>query len=339
MKEISVSRVEEGQRLDRFLGKCLPAASSGFLHKMLRKKNIKLNGRRADGSELIQSGDQIQIYFSDDTFEKFSERPVHSFQKERAKANTRTRKLTAEQAALRKKVRILYKDDDIVVLHKPAGMLSQKSVPQDDSLNDYLLDLCREKEWLSEETMEHFRPSVANRLDRNTSGIVLCGISIKGLQFLSGILKKRDLHKYYLALVAGRVPGSCLIKGYLTKDEKRNKALFSKTPGEGSVPIETEYHVLAAGDEVTLLKIRLITGKSHQIRAHLAGEGYPILGDPKYGDREINRRMKKEWDITYQMLHAHEIDFKQHYGGLVITDEIPDVFNRVLNHYGMHKDK
>ncbi len=335
MKEISVSRVEEGQRLDRFLGKCLPNASGGFLHKMLRKKNIKLNGKRAVGSETIQAGDRIQIFFSDETFEKFSFRPSPSNPGGRNKDKSHRRKLTREQVFLRSKVEILFKDDDIVILHKPAGMLSQKSVPEDDSLNDYLLDLCRDQGWLSQEAMEHFRPSVANRLDRNTSGIVLCGISTKGLQFLSRILKERDLSKYYLALVAGTVPRSCLIKGYLTKDEKKNKALFSEMPREGSVPIETEYHVLKAGDHVTLLKIRLITGKSHQIRAHLAAEGYPILGDPKYGDKEINRKMKKELDISYQMLHAYEIDFDKHYDGLVITDRMPDVFRRVLDYYDM----
>ena len=113
------------------------------------------------------------------------------------------------------------------------------------------------------------------------------------------------------------------------------RAIFSESPREGSVPIETEYHILAAGDDVSLLKIRLITGKSHQIRAHLAAKGYPILGDPKYGDREINRRMRKELDVSYQMLHAYEIDFDQHYDGLVITDEMPDIFRRVLNYYEM----
>ena len=335
MKEISVSRVEEGQRLDRFLGKCLPNASGGFVHKMLRKKNIKLNGKKATGSETIQSGDRVQIFFSDETFEKFSSRPAHSHGKGDERGDTGRHKLTKEQALLREKVRILYRDEDIVVLHKPAGMLSQKSVPADDSLNDYLLDLCRKEGWLSPESMEHFRPSVANRLDRNTSGIVLCGISTKGLQFLSRVLKERDLSKYYLALVAGHAPRPCLIKGYLTKDEKKNIAIFSENPREGSVPIETEYHILAAGDDVSLLRIRLITGKSHQIRAHLAAKGYPILGDPKYGDREINRRMRKELDVSYQMLHAYEIDFDQHYDGLVITDEMPDVFRRVLDYYEM----
>lgn len=332
MKEISISKVEEGQRLDRFLAKCLPNASGGFMHKMLRKKNIKLNGKKADGSEQLHSGDRIQIFFSDETYEKFAIRSSHSHQMERAGQHP---SLTGEQLALRHRVKVLYRNDDIVILHKPAGMLSQKSVPGDDSLNDYLWDLCLEKGWLARETVEHFRPSVANRLDRNTSGIVLCGISTKGLQFLSRILQGRDLSKYYLALVAGHASGSQLVKGYLTKDEKKNRVFFSRTPGEGAVPVETEYHVLAPGKEISLVRICLITGKSHQIRAHLAAEGYPILGDPKYGDKEINQTVKKTFGISCQLLHAYEINFGKHLDGLVITDEMPEEFRRVLDYYGM----
>ncbi|MBR5047693.1 MAG: RluA family pseudouridine synthase [Eubacterium sp.] len=334
MKEILIGKVEEGQRLDRFLGKCLPHASGGFLHKMLRKKNITLNGHKAGGYEKIQAGDRIQVYFSDETYEKFSS-SSHSLCDRQGGKQPDQVSLSREQTGLREKVKVLYRDEDILVFHKPAGMLSQKSLASDDSLNDYLLDLCKKEGWLSEETMEHFHPSVANRLDRNTSGIVLCGISIRGLQVLSRALKDRELSKYYLALVAGHVPASRLVKGYLTKDEKHNRAYFSRSPGEGALPVETEYQVLAAGKECSLLRIRLITGKSHQIRAHLAGEGYPILGDPKYGDREINRRLKKELGVSHQMLHAYEINFNRYYDGLAIIDEMPEIFCRVMDYYGL----
>ena len=139
MKEIIVTRVQEGQRLDRFLARCLPGASSGFLHKMLRKKNIKLNDARAEGSEKLKEGDRIQVYFSPQTYEKFSgESPA-------ALSTPKSERTVRRDPGLRSRIRILYKDRDIVAFHKPAGLLSQKSASGDDSLNDYLLELCREE--------------------------------------------------------------------------------------------------------------------------------------------------------------------------------------------------
>ena len=219
MKEITITKREEGQRFDRFLIKYLPGASSGFLHKMLRKKNIKLNGKKAEGREKLTAGDLIQIFFSDETLEKFqnpqsgrddsyeadssmgnhkSDRgfgqsgrnrqpdreQAKVYTKDRAGNGGQERKLTKEERELRKQVRVLYSSEDILVFHKPAGMLSQRAKASDDSLNDYLIDYCIQTGIISKEELAGFRPSIANRLDRNTSGIVLAGISIKGLQRL-----------------------------------------------------------------------------------------------------------------------------------------------------------
>lgn len=343
MREIPISRVHEGQRLDRFLGKCLPLASGGFLHKMLRKKNIKLNGQKAEGNEKLKQGDTIQIFFSDETFEKFrggqtmpssAETGDKSSQTGRSK-KVPARTLTREQLELRKKVKVLYRDEQILVLHKPAGMLSQKSEKSDDSINDYLIDFCQKKGWVDEESMEYFRPSIANRLDRNTSGIVLCGITTSGLQLLSRVLRDRTIRKYYLALVAGKVEHGKKIKGYLYKDREKNVVHYSRTPVEDAMPIETEYEVIRANSKASLLKIRLITGKSHQIRAHLAADGYPILGDYKYGNRNINQQLKRETGISWQMLHSHEIDFDRQLDGLVIRDEIPEEFTKAMQLFGL----
>ncbi|MDO4977180.1 MAG: RNA pseudouridine synthase, partial [Eubacteriales bacterium] len=243
--------------------------------------------------------------------------------------------LTREAKTLRKEVKVLYHDEDIVILHKPAGMLSQKSEKTDDSLNDYLQDLCRKNHWVEEASLEFFRPSVANRLDRNTSGIVLCGITTKGLQTLSKTLKDRTISKYYYALVAGQVKEGRHLKGYLRKDTEKNVVHFSEKASEDAVAIETEYQVVRSCKEASLLKIRLITGKSHQIRAHLASEGYPIIGDYKYGDRRINQRVKKDVGVSYQMLHSCEIDFGKYFGGRVIRDSIPRDFARTMDYFGL----
>ncbi len=337
MREIPISKAQEGQRLDRFLGKCLPLASGGFLHKMLRKKNIKLNGQKAEGNEKLKNGDKVQIFFSDETFEKFrgnggKEGGVSSRIEKQSKSKS---SLSKEEVELRKKVRVLYHDEDIVILHKPAGMLSQKSTKEDDSINDYLLELCKKEGWIDTETLEFFRPSIANRLDRNTSGIVLCGITTKGLQFLAKILRDRTIAKYYLALVKGHVTEGKKVKGYLSKDKEKNMVYFSEVPGQDAAPIETEYRVVRAGKDASLLRVRLITGKSHQIRAHLAAEGYPIIGDYKYGDRNTNQELKRALGITYQMLHSYEIDFGKPMEGRVVRDPLPKDFAKAMDLFGI----
>lgn len=369
MREITITRREEGQRFDKFLVKYLPGASSGFLHKMLRKKNIKLNGKKAEGKEKLNDGDLIQIFFSDETLEKFqnpqnrnrdfhkgeeSSKADHSvknrksgnaaqngredrrtFQKEKAGA---ARKLTKEELELRRQVRVLYSSDDILVFHKPAGMLSQRAQAKDDSLNDYLIDYCIREGILSREELAGFRPSIANRLDRNTSGIVLAGISIRGLQRLAQMLRERTIGKYYLCLVEGRVKEDAHIAGYLTKEEKNNKVSLHKEKVDGAAYIETEYKVLKSNDKASLLKIRLITGKSHQIRGHLASVGHPVFGDYKYGHRDFNNQIKWKDGVNYQLLHSYELSVPEGGGelsGLHIIDPVPEVFHKVQKRWNL----
>lgn len=356
MKEITVTKREEGQRFDKFLGKYLPGASSGFLHKMLRKKNIKLNGKKAEGKEKLNEGDLIQIFFSDETLETFQNprkasttgaamqaggRSGSSQQLKAGKAlgqKTEKRKLTKEEQNLRRQVRVLYSSEDILVFHKPAGMLSQRAKASDDSLNDYLIDYCLEKGILSREELAGFRPSIANRLDRNTSGIVLAGISIRGLQMLSAMLRERKLGKYYLCLVQGKVKEDARIAGYLTKEEKNNKVTLHKEKTEGAAYIETEYKVLKSTERASLLKIRLITGKSHQIRGHLASVGHPVFGDYKYGNRDFNNQIKWKDGVNYQLLHSYELIVPEETGelaGLHVVDPVPEVFHQVQQRWNL----
>ena len=337
MKEITITKREEGQRFDRFLGKYLPGASSGFLHKMLRKKNIKLNGKKAEGKEKLIAGDFVQIFFSDDTLDKF--RSMQGTTEIRGKNQAENKhKLTKEELELRKQVKVLYTSDDILVFHKPAGMLSQRAKARDDSLNDYLIDYCIKHGILSQEELVSFRPSIANRLDRNTSGIVLAGISIRGLQMLASMLRERTLGKYYLCLVEGRVKEDARIAGYLTKEEKNNKVTLYKEKVEGAAYIETEYKVLKSTRQASLLKIRLITGKSHQIRGHLASIGHPVFGDYKYGNRDFNNKIKWENGVNYQLLHSYELIVPEDTGelsGLHLIDPVPEVFHQIQKKWNL----
>ena len=293
MKLITVHKQEEGQRLVKLLGAYLKEAPNSFFYKMLRKKNITLNGKKADGTEKLKCGDEIRLFLSDETYEKFA-----------GKVQPKEKFPTA-------KLNIVYEDSNVIFINKPAGMLSQKSVPSDVSLNEYLLGyLEKSGQWKQEES-KAFRPSVCNRLDRNTSGMVICGKSMAGLQQMAALLKDRSLHKYYLCLVKGVMTESQHLEGYLLKDENSNQVKIFQRETEGAAHIITEYEPLYTEGETTLLKVTLVTGKSHQIRAHLSSIGHPIIGDPKYGDRKVNAFFRETHGIKNQMLHAWKLTFPE----------------------------
>lgn len=326
MRQISISEHEAGQRLDRLLAKLFSQAGKGFLYKMLRKKNIVLNGKRAEGNESLKQGDVITVYFSEETYEKLSAGTA----KEKVEEKKTTRKLIPK---------VVYEDKNVLILHKPAGMLSQKAEETDDSLVDYVQDYLLESGSLSKERLQTFRPGICNRLDRNTEGLVIAGKTILGLQTMSELLRSRNLDKYYLCVVKGMVERPMCLKGYLKKDEKRNQVTVGKGP-EGE-PIETEYRPLAVTGTGTLLEVKLITGKSHQIRAHLASVGHPIAGDVKYGDEVFNREMKERFGVRHQMLLAYRMVFPalhEDFAGLSkmeVKTVLPPMFEHFCKTYGV----
>ena len=293
MKLITVHKQEEGQRLVKLLGAYLKEAPNSFFYKMLRKKNITLNGKKADGTEKLKCGDEIRLFLSDETYEKFAG------------------KVQPKEKFPMVKLNIVYEDSNVIFINKPAGMLSQKSVPSDVSLNEYLLGYLEKSEQWKQEESKAFRPSVCNRLDRNTSGMVICGKSMAGLQQMAALLKDRSLHKYYLCLVKGVMTESQHLEGYLLKDENSNQVKIFQKETEGAAHIITEYEPLYTEGETTLLKVTLVTGKSHQIRAHLSSIGHPIIGDPKYGDRKVNAFFRETHGIKNQMLHAWKLTFPE----------------------------
>ena len=214
MKEIRVDSLSANQRLDKFLMKYFKAASSGFIYKMLRKKNIVLNGKKDTGKTILLEGDSIKVFFSDETFDKMRGLETSKSEYEHLKD-------------INYSLDVIYEDDDIIACNKPATMLSQKSNPDDISINEYILSYLINEKGYSLEEYRVFHPSVSNRLDYNTTGIILGAKTLQGQQKLSLALKNRTIDKFYIALVEGKLDRGITLNGTFTKDEDNNKYIFT----------------------------------------------------------------------------------------------------------------
>ena len=372
MREVIISEREEGQRLDRYLEKYMPDAPKSFFYKMMRKKNILLNGKKVSGSERIQTGDQIKLFLADETIEGFrsgkkarevdlgaqhlsqAKRPTNGAQHlSQAKRPTNGARQMPQAKRLEKGARqgkielqqghydrnlpplqIVYEDAQFLVVNKPVGVLSQKADRNDRSIveqiTDYLADNAAD---------DTFRPGICNRLDRNTSGLIVAGKTVRALQDMNKRFKERTICKYYLCVVHGSVSKKQYLKGYLEKDSRTNKVTVRQQPGPNSVPIATEYLPLQQGmyqgESFTLLQVHLITGKSHQIRAHLASIGHPLVGDVKYSTKRASAFDREQLHQRVQLLHAWQLIFTAHGKEYVWKAELPDNFAQVLRRFGM----
>ena len=298
MKQITVTTDMASQRLDKYLQRLLPSCPKSLLYKQLRKKNITLNSAKATGSEMIKAGDVISVFFSDETYEKFASGE---------EINTSVFEKAFKEL---KGIDVVYEDDRILIFNKPANVLSQSADNKDLSVNEYLVGYLLDKGAVSKTSLQVFRPSVCNRLDRNTSGLIMCSKNLEGSRYLSAKIKDKDLEKYYLALVMGRFSGPETDTAYVIKDEKENKLLFVSEDTPGAMMIKTGFERVKCGDEISLVKVRLYTGKSHQIRAHLSRLGFPILGDRKYGNEMSASMAKRQMLHSYQTILEEDINLK-----------------------------
>ena len=375
MQEIKIGPNQAGQRFDKFLHKYLPNAGSSFLYKMLRKKNITLNGKKAEGKEILAVGDVVQSFFAEETFRKFSGRAgaTGSVNGVRALGNAnsagefrdgRARSSAAEHHTAEHHtadlyqyqkaydmlhgISVLYEDGQKVLLNKPAGILTQKAKDTDLSLNEWLIGYLLVSGSVTGEELATFKPSVCNRLDRNTSGIVICGKTLAGSQQLSEMIRTRRISKFYRTICVGGLRERALVEGYIRKDPRTNKVTVTGTPPaadmatkgkaiHATVPdakaadsslIKTAYTPLWTNGSYTLLEVELITGKTHQIRAHLASIGHPLIGDFKYGDPRINRELKERFNLAYQLLHAYRVCFPD---GTDVIAPYPEAFARITD--------
>ncbi|MCL2864339.1 MAG: RluA family pseudouridine synthase [Lachnospiraceae bacterium] len=319
MQEIVVTTQEADQRFHKMLSKYLHKAPKGFVYKMLRKKNIVLNGKKAAGNELLRTGDVIQLFLSDETIQRFSYAGIRVIDYD---------------------LDIVFENEEILILNKAVGILSQKAKEGDVSLVEQVLSYLVETKAVDTRSLAGFRPSICNRLDRNTSGLITVGKTLAGAQAFSKMFQERSIQKYYLCIVVGTVAKKEKIQGYLYKNKSRNQVLISQEQVTDSSYIETEYIPLVSANGFTLLYVHLLTGKSHQIRAHLASCGYPLLGDYKYGRNSANAFFKKKYGLTAQLLHAHSLILPENDGVLKdlsfhkFVAAPPELFRRIALYLG-----
>lgn len=321
MQSVTIGNNQAGQRLDKFLKKQLPEAGSSFLYKMLRKKNITLNGKKAEGKEMLSVGDKVCFFFSDETFAKFAGK---------ASAHAVCESAYEKAYSSLKNITVLYEDSHVLILNKPAGILTQKASDSDLSLNEWLIGYLLQTGEISFKELQTFHPSVCNRLDRNTSGIVLCGKSLEGSQLLSRMIKERTIRKFYRTICLGTLKDDRILEGYLSKNEASNRVtISSEKTSSDSTYIKTAYHPIVTNNNFSLLEVELITGKTHQIRAHLSSIGHPLIGDYKYGISKMNQRLKQEYGLNAHLLHAYRVEFptdpslQDSLSGKVITAPYP----------------
>lgn len=320
MKQFTIQPNEAGQGALKYISKLLPSASMGLLRKSMRKKNITLNNTKMEGKEKLQAGDVLTVWFSEETLAKFMERDTPQVE-----ISSRWKDFPQW---------IVYEDDQILVLNKPAGLLSQGDGSGKESLNDGLLS------YLHDQVTATVKPSICNRLDRNTSGLVLAGKTVQALQALNGLIKDRSLKKEYQALVLGHMEGSGVLKGFLVKNHQTNQVRYTEKNGPGALPIETRYHVLDTftkkGISFSRVQVELVTGRSHQIRLHFSSIGHPLLGDRKYGNKESLAASDK-LHIRRQMLHAFQITFPmlsgplENLSGKCFQADLPEDFLDVVH--------
>ena len=284
---MTIQHNDAGQRLDRFLAKAVPLLPASLAQKYIRIKRIKLNGARAERDTRLKEGDVLQLYINDEFFDK-------------------PREDNAYLTVASPKLNIVYEDDQILLVDKRPGLAVH---PHDGAeygrtLIDHIQAYLYQKHEWSPRSENSFTPALCNRIDRNTGGIVIAAKTAEALRVMNQKIKDREMDKRYLAIVEGTPkPKEGSLKGYLFKDAKQNRVFVTDTPQPGSKSCQTDYRILSSANGLSLVECKLITGRTHQIRAQFAHAGHPLLGDGKYG------KLDKRFDRNYQALYSYRLRF------------------------------
>ncbi|MHC1747775.1 MAG: RluA family pseudouridine synthase [Cellulosilyticaceae bacterium] len=321
MREIIITNLESNQRLDKFLLKYLKKCPKSFLYKAFRTKKIKYNGKKPQGNEILKEKDIIRLYLLDAQLEEFEERKA------------------IEKTAINFKT--VYEDENILIVNKPLGLLTQKDTKDGHSLAEEVLYYLSQNTSGAPTISQGFTPAPCNRLDRNTAGIVLVGKNLPATQTISDMLRTKEISKYYMSIVLGRINTPLILKGYHIKEEGKNEVQILDHYVKGSKPVETRILPLQSNGRYTLIEVQLVTGKTHQIRAHLSQIGHPIIGDPKYGDKIENQYFIDKYNLNYQFLCAYKIKFElssppfEYLQNRVFTVSAPAIYSKICKEEGL----
>lgn len=316
MIKITITENEENQRLDRFLKKYFGNAPLSHIYKMLRK-DVKVNGRRASIETFLALGDELTVYISEEEAEAW-----------------RKGKVTGRP---KKQFRIAYEDENVIIAEKPFGLLVHgDKTEKKNTLANQVAGYLAEKGEYNPGRERTFTPSPVNRLDRNTTGLVIFGKNNKALQSLNLMMRDRGyVRKYYLTVVHGEMKKSLKLKDRMEKDQKTNTVRVLDPGAERGKLMETVARPLITARGYTLVEVELVTGRTHQIRAHLAKAGFPVIGDVKYAEKGQNKKIEQDFDLTTQLLHAYKLCFDggaaplEYLKGLEVKAELPATFKAI----------
>lgn len=292
MVNLVITKNEGAQRLDRFLKKYLKNAPLSYIYKLIRK-DVKVNGKRVKEDTMLKEGDALTLYLKEEELERLRE--------------------TKKTVFAKKQFGIVYEDENLIAVMKPFGLLTHGDAREKkNTLANQVQAYLRQKGDYDPALEKTFVPSPANRLDRNTTGIVLFGKNNESLQTLNRMIRQRGwVSKFYLTITAGEMKEELLLRDRMEKDSDRNKTLLLPLEAQKGKLMETVVRPLKTANGFTLAEVELITGRTHQIRVHLGQAGFPIIGDAKYGSPKINQHVKKRFGLTTQLLHAYKLQFNE----------------------------
>lgn len=311
--KIEIGANEAGQRLDKFLRKLLKDVPLSAIFKALRKGDIRVNDKKQKEKYSLEEGDIVTIkYIQSNRETKINFKQVDS-----------------------SGLKISYEDDNIALIEKWPGVLVHSDKKNGEAtLNDYVLSYLHKKGDYIPENEVTFTPAPCNRLDRNTSGLVFFGKNFESLKLLNEMIRERKIKKYYCALVKGKIKEG-LYKAYISKDDENNKSTVYDAERPNTKQIAMDVKVIQTNGAFSLLEIELITGRSHQLRAHLAHLGNPIIGDFKYGDKKLNSFFDNKFGLSYQFLYAYKVTFKEvpekfeYLKNKTIAEGLPPMFKKI----------